>query len=325
MSHDRRLDDVEDDDDERDCSKTLAFVAVALLLTGAAFVSTPRPLDAERGVQRPGAAVLPRLQGPARLHRPGGRRLRPGDGHRLAVQGDVQGRQVGDPVALRLPGRRQGPAGQDRRRRHGPDQGHDPLRPRRGPGGAGRDRPARRQGRPASRGAASGSRSATPRRRSWPTSSSARRSRTAPASDYVRVPGQKRTYGVNVKVDLSTRFADWIETNLLKLDAGQVRKVVFDNHKVDPEQGRSSRATSLDDRAQGLERPLDPRRRPARPGQELEHREAHGADHAPWPTSRSSASGPSPPGLTATSSERRSEVKLTTAGRSSRSRARAST
>ena len=55
---------------------------------------------------------------------------------------------------------------------------------------------------------------------------------------YVRVPGQKRTYGVNVKVDLSTRFADWIETNLLKAESSRVRSVRFDNHKVDPEAGR---------------------------------------------------------------------------------------
>lgn len=56
---------------------------------------------------------------------------------------------------------------------------------------------------------------------------------------YVRVPdsNQKRVYAVNVNVDLSTRFADWIETNLLKLDSSTMRKVVFDNHKVDPEQG----------------------------------------------------------------------------------------
>jgi hypothetical protein len=49
-----------------------------------------------------------------------------------------------------------------------------------------------------------------------------------PGQRYVRVPGQKRTYGVNVKVELSTRFADWIETNLLKLDPARVRKVVID-------------------------------------------------------------------------------------------------
>ena len=58
-----------------------------------------------------------------------------------------------------------------------------------------------------------------------------------PEQRYVRVPDQKQTYAVNVKVDLSTRFSDWIETNLLKLDAAKVRRLAFDNHKVDPEQG----------------------------------------------------------------------------------------
>ena len=38
---------------------------------------------------------------------------------------------------------------------------------------------------------------------------------------YVRVPGQKRTYKVNVDVDLSARFNDWIETNLLQLTSDQ--------------------------------------------------------------------------------------------------------
>ena len=54
---------------------------------------------------------------------------------------------------------------------------------------------------------------------------------------YVRVPGQKRTYGVKVNVDLSTRFADWIETNLLKLDSSRVRRVAFDLRKFDPDRG----------------------------------------------------------------------------------------
>ena len=56
-----------------------------------------------------------------------------------------------------------------------------------------------------------------------------------PDQRYVRVPGQKRIYGVNVKVDLSTRFADWIETNLLKLDASRVRKVVIDHKGFNPD------------------------------------------------------------------------------------------
>ena len=60
--------------------------------------------------------------------------------------------------------------------------------------------------------------------------------RERPGQRYVRIPSQKRTYGVNVKAELSTKFADWIETNLLKLDASHIRSVTFDSHKVDPEQ-----------------------------------------------------------------------------------------
>ena len=54
---------------------------------------------------------------------------------------------------------------------------------------------------------------------------------------YVRVPGQKRTYGVKLKAEPSTKFADWIETNLLKLEASHIRKIEFDNYKVDLERG----------------------------------------------------------------------------------------
>src|SRR3974390_1349396 len=54
---------------------------------------------------------------------------------------------------------------------------------------------------------------------------------------YVRVPAQKRTYGVRVKAEPSTRFADWIETNLLKLEASKIRKIEFDNYKVRFDQG----------------------------------------------------------------------------------------
>jgi hypothetical protein len=52
------------------------------------------------------------------------------------------------------------------------------------------------------------------------------------APRYVRVPDQKRTYGVVVKADLSTKFADWIETNLLKLETSKIRRVVFDNYRL---------------------------------------------------------------------------------------------
>jgi hypothetical protein len=54
-----------------------------------------------------------------------------------------------------------------------------------------------------------------------------------PGMRFVRVPGQKRTYEVNAKLDLSTRFADWIETNLLKVDTSKVRKVAFNSQKLE--------------------------------------------------------------------------------------------
>jgi Domain of unknown function (DUF4340) len=58
------------------------------------------------------------------------------------------------------------------------------------------------------------------------------------AQRYVRVPDQKRIYGVNIKAEPSTRFADWIETNLLKAEAGKIRRILFDNYKIqeDPRQ-----------------------------------------------------------------------------------------
>ena len=130
------------------------------------------------------------------------------------------------PSHYNYPADAQGPALEDGRRRHGSDQGHDPIRQRRRPGGDGSDRPARRQGHDARRVEASESPCATHRRRSSPTSSSATRSR-GPSEKRVgpcgtsACPDQKRIYGVNIKAEPSTRFADWIETNLLKVEASQ--------------------------------------------------------------------------------------------------------
>ncbi len=56
-----------------------------------------------------------------------------------------------------------------------------------------------------------------------------------PDQKYVRRAGQEqvRTYGVKMTAEPSTRFADWIETNLLKLDAAKLRSVEIDTTKVD--------------------------------------------------------------------------------------------
>ncbi len=55
---------------------------------------------------------------------------------------------------------------------------------------------------------------------------------------YVRLPEKKRTYAVKVDIELSTRFADWIETNLLDLTATQVKELGISDYSIDETTGR---------------------------------------------------------------------------------------
>ena len=55
-----------------------------------------------------------------------------------------------------------------------------------------------------------------------------------PELHYVRVPGQDRIYRAVVKTEkLSTKFQNWIEEDLLKLNAFDVKQIVMDDHSVD--------------------------------------------------------------------------------------------
>ena len=126
--------------------KTLTFVAVALVLTGAAFVSTRDRAGRTPEFNDQGQAFFPDFKDPLACTDLEVVELRPVDGDGDAVPGDVQGQEVGDPVALRLPGRRA-----DRLSKTAAavmDLTKDTIRTdkRRRPGGDGRDRPARRQG-----------------------------------------------------------------------------------------------------------------------------------------------------------------------------------
>jgi len=53
----------------------------------------------------------------------------------------------------------------------------------------------------------------------------------------MRVPGQRRTYSVKTEVEASARFEDWIETDLLKLSAEDVRKVIIHSYSINEEMG----------------------------------------------------------------------------------------
>jgi hypothetical protein len=51
---------------------------------------------------------------------------------------------------------------------------------------------------------------------------------------FVRLPGQNRVYGAKLaNVDISTRFSDWIETNLLQIRPQAVKTITFYNDKVE--------------------------------------------------------------------------------------------
>ncbi len=49
---------------------------------------------------------------------------------------------------------------------------------------------------------------------------------------FVRVPGQKRVYVSNLGVDISARFADWIERDLLLMDRDRVTGVVLEDYTI---------------------------------------------------------------------------------------------
>ena len=55
---------------------------------------------------------------------------------------------------------------------------------------------------------------------------------------YCRLPDKKRIYKTKLAGSLSTQFADWIETDLLKAQAYNIQKVTFDNYSVDEAKGQ---------------------------------------------------------------------------------------
>jgi len=52
---------------------------------------------------------------------------------------------------------------------------------------------------------------------------------------YVREPGRNRVYTAEVDLDLSTRFADWIDTDLLDVTVADVRELTYDTRKINPD------------------------------------------------------------------------------------------
>jgi hypothetical protein len=58
-----------------------------------------------------------------------------------------------------------------------------------------------------------------------------------PGYRYVRLPGQSRIYRVKTDAEPSSQFQDWMETDLLKLNPADVRKIVINNYSLNETSG----------------------------------------------------------------------------------------
>lgn len=54
---------------------------------------------------------------------------------------------------------------------------------------------------------------------------------------FVRLPGQKRVFAARVDLDISTRFSDWIEADLLKVEKDKINRIVFKDYSIDERTG----------------------------------------------------------------------------------------
>lgn len=59
---------------------------------------------------------------------------------------------------------------------------------------------------------------------------------------YVRIPDQKQTFVIKAQPDISVKFEDWVETDLLQTGSAAIRKVVIDKYSFDETRGRSRTA-----------------------------------------------------------------------------------
>jgi hypothetical protein len=55
---------------------------------------------------------------------------------------------------------------------------------------------------------------------------------------FVRVPGQKRVYASRVDFDISTRFGDWIEADLLQMAQDQIDRIVIKDYSINERTGQ---------------------------------------------------------------------------------------
>lgn len=72
---------------------------------------------------------------------------------------------------------------------------------------------------------------------------------------YVRNPNEKSVYMAKLNIDLSTKFADWIESDLLKLQGENLNEIVINKYSIDKTKGR---LTGQETNVLKRDKPADP-------------------------------------------------------------------
>ena len=49
---------------------------------------------------------------------------------------------------------------------------------------------------------------------------------------YIRTPGQSKTYAVKADLEISTKFSDWVETGLLKMESADAKELTVNDYSV---------------------------------------------------------------------------------------------
>jgi len=74
---------------------------------------------------------------------------------------------------------------------------------------------------------------------------------------YVRLPGQNRVYSAKVDVEFSTRFEDWIETDLLRLSQPKVEEIMLANYSINEQTLRVESRDNVALKKSGVEWSID--------------------------------------------------------------------
>jgi hypothetical protein len=49
---------------------------------------------------------------------------------------------------------------------------------------------------------------------------------------FVRIPGQKRVYAARMEIDISTKFSDWIESDLMQIEKDDIKQVTLKDYSI---------------------------------------------------------------------------------------------